>query len=105
MSVAVDTTLTAEFDIEAIGLGTDTLASVSQDLQTNSTSNDDRIVGDMRVRQIGDVDVMFFNAREARDLVVTICGFRRPDPTNPTEKVMRLAGVDASLLKPMGSEL
>jgi hypothetical protein len=92
LKVVIDTTEKAEFDAEGLRLGDGTMERIGRELLETSFSPRDRVVGDVRVREIEGYDVAFVNGREDSRLVITIGRIERPDPDNPLEEVLKKLG-------------
>ncbi|MGR3313139.1 hypothetical protein [Roseovarius indicus] len=92
LKVVVDTTEKAEFDAKSLRLGDKTMERIGRELAETSFSPRDRVVGDVRVREIEGYDVAFVNGREDSRLVITIGRIERPDPDNPLEEVLKKLG-------------
>jgi hypothetical protein len=92
LKVVIDTTEKAEFDAKGLRLGDRTMERIGRELLETSFSPRDRVVGDVRVREIEGYDVAFVNGREDSRLVITIGRIERPDPDNPLEEVLKKLG-------------
>mgnify|MGYP006909078763 CR=1 FL=1 len=98
----VDTTDTAEFDIASIPVSEETLTKIARNLKALPHSPRDRVVGDVRLREVENLDIVFFITRELDAVVVNIGGVVIPDPNNPTEEVLKKLGTMAILRGAVG---
>ena len=89
VSVVVDTTSVAEFDIADLRIADDVAERIGRQLYSVPFSIRDRVINGVRVRLIEGYDVIFVVGREPHALVVTIGGLRLPDPENPTERLLQ----------------
>ena len=88
LKVRVDTTEVAEWDISGFSVTDEMLDRISNRLAAETHSGEDRVVGDVRVRLLEGMDVIFSLSREHALIVATICGMRPPDPEKPTEQII-----------------
>ena len=85
----VDTTQAAEWDISDLGVSDADLELIARNLCILPNATMDRVVGNVRVREIAGLDVIFIFGRQDEEFIITICGLRRPSPTNPTEALLK----------------
>ena len=97
LSVVVDTTEVAEWDIAGYRVSDAALERIASRLAAVTHSPEDRVVGDVRVRELEGMDVIFTLSREPRLIVVTIGGVRPPDAEKPTEAILKALGTIATL--------
>ena len=97
LQVAVDTTETAEFDRELYDITAAAFEAIGTSLARLPHSVDDRLVGDIRIREIDGIDVIFLLSREDATLVATIIGLRPPTPNDPTDAILKRLGTLAIL--------
>lgn len=90
--VEVDTTEIAEWDIASIQIAEDVLERIARNLKTVTHSDRDRVVGDVRVREIEGYDIVFFLGMQDGVMVVTIGKVAIPDPDNATETLLKKLG-------------
>ena len=95
VSVVVDTTETAEFDIALHGVGPRDLEAIHRSLTTVILSESDRSVGPVRIREIAGLDIAFLTTREADRIVITIGAIQPPSADDPMEEVLNRIGVIA----------
>lgn len=95
MVIVADTTNSAEFDIRGLQISDGALDSAVRNLKETLFSPRDRVVGDARVRELDGFDYVFFIARDQINIVVTVAGVRVPDPSNPTEEILKKVGLTA----------
>lgn len=91
----VETTEKAEFDIKGYQIPDATMDRVAARLKESLFSPGDRIVGDLRIRELEGYDVVHFVGRDADGIVITIGHVRTPDPYNPTEQILEKLGMAA----------
>ena len=92
LKVVVDTTEKAEFDIKGYQIPDATMEAIARQLRDVSFSRRDRVVGDARVREIDNYDIVFIIGREDDTMVITIGAMILPDPVNPTEELLKKLG-------------
>ena len=98
----MDTTATAELDVQLHSVTDADLASIHRSLANLVHSNADRSVGPVRIREIAGFDVVFLTTREDGDVVITIGAIQPPSPEDPIEKVLEQMGVMAKFRGAMG---
>ena len=72
LKVVVDTTEKAEFDIKGFQFSDVEMESIANQLRETAFTQNDRVVGDIRIRQIEIYDVAYIIGREGDTMVVTI---------------------------------
>jgi hypothetical protein len=92
LKVVVDTTEVAEWDLAGYRLPDSAVERIASRLAAVPHSPEDRVVGDVRVRELEGMDVIFTISREPGLIVVTIGGVRPPDPETPTEGILKALG-------------
>ncbi len=92
LKVVVDTTEKAEFDIKGYQISDARMERIGARLRESALSRQDRIVGDIRVREMEGYDVVFIVGREGDTLVITIGAVEVSDPDNPIEKILQKLG-------------
>lgn len=98
----VDTTEAAEWDIADLGLSDTALDRIAHNLKALPVSPADRTTGQIHIREIEGIDVLFHMHREERLQVILICGLRRPTPEEPTEALLNRLGPLAILRSATG---
>lgn len=88
----VDTTEAAEWDVADLGISDAVLEGIARSLCSLPASSVDRVVGSVRIREVGGLDVLFVLSREGHKQVITICGIRRQTPDEPTEVLLKRLG-------------
>ncbi|MEM1130779.1 MAG: hypothetical protein AAGH83_09685 [Pseudomonadota bacterium] len=88
LKVAVDTTEMAEFDIRELTLSDALVENIGRRLRDMAFSKQDRVVGDVRVREMFGYDVAFIVGRQNGTVVITIGAVEVPSPTDPMEVVL-----------------
>ena len=74
VQTVVDTTKEAEFDFALHGVCAQVQERIGRALKETPRSQEDRICGDVRLRRIGEWDVLFIIAYDPRGWVITIGG-------------------------------
>jgi len=87
--VILDTTEVAELDVALLGIPNETMEVIGRNLKTVTYSTSDRVIGQVRVREIAGHDVIFMLASEDGALRIVVGGVRVPDPNDPTEAVLK----------------
>lgn len=95
--VVVDTTQTADFDIQLYEVPDATVARIVRSLTDAVHVSSDRAVGALLIREMDGFDVVFLVGREEADIVVTIGRIMPVDPENPTEVILRNLNIIAIL--------
>ncbi len=93
--VVVDTVETAEFDMQIYDIAPEIVDTIGRALVSLPQSTEDRAVGNFLIREIAGFDVVFIIGREDTTVVITIGRIRPPDPANPTELLLKSAGIAA----------
>ena len=88
----VDTTEAAELDILDLGVSYPLLVRIALNLKALPVSTADRLAGNIRIREIEGLDVLFHIQLQERVQVIMICGLRRPTPEDPTEALLNRLG-------------
>ncbi|SIN97016.1 hypothetical protein [Vannielia litorea] len=92
VKVVAETTEKAEFDIRCYHITDAAMDRIAARLKEALFSPDDRVVGDLRIRELEGYDVVHFVGRDGDRIVVTIAQLRVPDPDNPTERILEKLG-------------
>jgi len=92
LKVVVDTTEKAEFAIKGYQIGDARMERIARRLRVSAFLQDDRIVGDIRVRELEGYDVAFIVGRDRDTLVITIGAVEVPNPDNPIEELLQKLG-------------
>lgn len=74
LQTVVDTTKEAEFDVALYHIGPQMQERIAQTLKETPRGAQDRLMGDIRLRRIGDWDVMFVIAKDPPGWVITVSG-------------------------------
>lgn len=85
----VDAVESADLDMAHYAISEDTLRRIALNLRDHPFSAEDRVVGDIRIREVAGLDVIFIISREESALVITIGGLRPPDPKQPSERILK----------------
>jgi hypothetical protein len=95
VQILVDTTETAELDIELYGISPETANAIARTLRALPQSAADRSVGNFLIREVLGFDVVFIVGRAGRDVVITIGRIRPPDTQEPTELLLKYLNIAA----------
>lgn len=96
VSVHVDTTEPAEFDIKGFQVPDSTLEKIALSLKSVTFSDEDHVFGALRVRYMHGMSVLFTVGRLEREVVITIAGMQPFDHTPSFEELIeKLAPIGA----------
>ncbi|MGR3378205.1 hypothetical protein [Salipiger abyssi] len=98
----LDTTDQAEWDVAGYQISEAMMQRIARRLTSVMFSNEDRVVGPVRVRELEGFDVMFTVHRDGPEVVITIGGLRPPDAKNPTEEILKKLDVVATFRGALG---
>lgn len=92
LKVVVDTTEKAEFAIKGYQISDARMERIARRLRESAFSSADRIVGDIRVRELEGYEVVFIVGRDRDTLVITIGAVEVPNADNPIEEILQKLG-------------
>ncbi|MCH8465107.1 MAG: hypothetical protein LAT78_00825 [Roseinatronobacter sp.] len=95
VQILVDTTATAEFDMQIYDIKPETVKDIALSLRALPQSTKDRSVGNFLIREISGFDVAFIVGRAGRDVIITIGRIRPPDTQEPTELLLKYLNIGA----------
>ena len=91
IKVVVDTTDTAEFDIQGYQLTVEFLQAVERNFTSVPFSDNDICEGSLRARTIDDYDFFFIVGRLEGEMVVTIGGIQPHESEAALHKALKIA--------------
>lgn len=97
VEVVVDTTHAAELQIKGYQISRTVVDAIGRSVSDVTFSEYDKVVGDVRIRDVNGYDVAFTVGREGAQVVVTIIAVMPHEPDGSMAAIIETLGVAAIL--------